>query len=809
MLSHGEAQSSNDQWADHGASPAEDVMLDESPVLGMPSYLTPLIGRDHERRQLGEHLTGAGQSLVVITGSGGIGKTRLAVQVANDLQRSWRHGTRFLPFASVPDTADLDAAFAWQLGLRDRPHQARRESIRQYLQLRETLLVVDNVEHLPHIADLLSFIVTSCASVALLVTSRAALGLYGEIAFPLQPLEVRRSQRQDRSSRIDPALALASPAVRLFVDRVRAIQPDFDVTSDNAADILAICEHLGGVPLALELTASRMAGTTTSDLLKDLAFTFAARPHPYNHRLRHQASLHDTIRASYDLLSRAEQQVFRTLCVMRGMWAIDDVLPLLTPDMPEMDAISVFDSLTARSLLQAHNASDDAHRFVINPVLHRFGEQLVATVGERPALTDRHARRMVDIAIEAEPNLTGPMQTHWLARIDGLHEDFRMALDWLMEQDNAIDALRMSTALWRYAYTRGQYGDVRGWIERALALVDDHDELRSRAFNGIGLLANVSGQLDHAQRAHEQALTLASRGQHHREIAVGRIGLADVAMSAHNDADVAIRHLEIARTAYEHLGDRRGIASVLTNQGNIEWQSGNLTAAFTTHEEASVLYQQAGDTRGVAWSDTNTGRIAAVQGHFHVAVPRLHTALDTYVAVGDISGVAEIMEAIALVTLELGDADRSSMLAGAATALRDSINSSRNSPDLEAFQAVLDALESRADHDHATAFAQGRSMSLEDALTLVRSVETPPAPEAPDAPDHQRLARAVFGITDREYEVLLLICDGLADGEIAERLGIGLRTVHTHVHQLVVKLDAASRVAVIRSAHQAKIVPAR
>ncbi|MBA2290178.1 MAG: LuxR family transcriptional regulator, partial [Chloroflexia bacterium] len=265
----------------------------------------------------------------------------------------------------------------------------------------------------------------------------------------------------------------------------------------------------------------------------------------------------------------------------------------------------------------------------------------------------------------------------------------------------------------------------------------------------------------------------------------------------------------IARTAYEHLGDRRGIASVLTNQGNIEWQSGNLTAAFTTHEEARVLYQQAGDTRGMAWSDTNTGRIAAEQGHFHEAVPRLNAALDIYVAVGDISGVAEIMEAIALVTLELGDADRSSMLAGAATALRDSINSSRNSPDLEAFQAVLDALESRADHDHATAFAQGRSMSLEDALTLVRSVETPPAPEAPDAPDHQRLARAEFGITDREHEVLLLICDGLADGEIAERLGIGLRTVHTHVHQLVVKLDAASRVAVIRSAHQAKIVPAR
>lgn len=784
-------------------------MIDESSFLGMPSYLTPLIGRDDERRQLADLLTGAGQSLVVITGSGGIGKTRLAVQVANDVQRSWRHGTRFLPFASVPDTADLDAAFAWQLGLRDTPHQAQRESIRQYLQFRETLLVVDNVEHLPHIADLLGYIATSCGSVALLVTSRAALGLYGEIAFPLQPLEVRNLPRERRASQIDPALVKGSPAVRLFVDRVRAVQPDFDVTAGNAADVLAICEHLGGVPLALELTASRMSGTTTSDLLKDLAFTFVARPHPYNYRLRHQASLHDTIRASYDLLSRAEQQAFRTLCVMRGMWSIEDVLPLLTLDMPEMDAISVFDSLTARSLLQAHHASDDAHLFVINPVLHRFGEQLITTVGERPALADRHARRMVDIAIEAEPNLTGPMQSRWLARIGGLHEDFRMAHHWLMEQGNAIDALRMSAALWRYAYTRGQYGDMRVWIERALAKVDDHDELRSRALNGIGLLANVSGQLDHARRAHEQALTLASRGQHHREIAIGRIGLADVAMSAHNDADAAIRHLEIARTAYEHLGDRRGIASVLTNQGNIEWQSGNLIAAFTTHEEASVLYQQAGDTRGVAWSDTNTGRIAAEQGHLHVAVPKLHAALDTYVAVGDISGAAEIMEAIAMITLKLGDADRSSMLAGAATALRDSINSSLNSPDLETFQAVLDALEFQADHDHATAFARGGSMSLEDALALVKSVEAPPVPEIPDAPDHRRLAHAEFGITNREHEVLLFICDGLADGEIAERLGISLRTVHTHVNQLLAKLDAASRVAVIRAAHQAKIVPAR
>lgn len=795
------------QWAAFGAQFPEDHVLGESPAVGMPSYLTPLIGRDQERAQIADLLTGSGQPMVVITGSGGIGKTRLAVQVANDLQRFFRHGTRFLSFAPTPPNADLDAAFAWQLGLRDAPHQRHRESIRQQLQFRETLLVIDNVEHLPGIAELLTFILTSCAGAALLVTSRAELGLYGEVAFPLQPLAVRPSPSHHRAHRIDPDQVRLSPAVRLFVDRVRAVQPDFDVTADNAEEVLAICEHLGGVPLALELTASQMAGATTTDMINNLAFNFAARPHPYSHLLRHQVSLQDTIRASYDLLSRPEQQAFRTLCIMRGMWSIEDVLPLLTPDMPELEAIEVFDSLAARSLLQPqHNGSSDL-RFIINPVLRHFGENLIATIGERPMLAKRHASRMVEIASDAEPNLTGQNQTTWLARIDALHEDFRMAFAWLMQEGQSTEALRMSTNLWRYAYTRGQYHDVRTWIEQALAMVDDHDALRSRALNGVGLLANVSGDLNEAQRAHQQALTLANRIQLHREIAIARLGLTDVAISAHDDTDAALRHLDIARTAYERLGDSRGIASVLTNRGNIEWKLGELGAAFTTHEEARVLYQQVGDTRGVAWSDTNTGRIAAQQGHAPDAVLRLHAALAAYVTVGDISGSAEIMEALAKVSLALGDTETASTLAGAATALRESIDSSLKHPDLKEFTSMLDTLEHLAEHDHLSAFERGRSMGPDEALALARAVETPPALPEPDVQDYRRLAHDTFGITPREHEVLRLVCDGLTDQDIADRLEIGLRTVHTHLNQLMNKFGAPSRVAVIGEAHRSKIVP--
>ena len=773
----------------------------------MPSYLTPIIGRDEERARVAVLFTEAHNRMVVITGSGGVGKTRLAVQVANDLQRTFRHGTRFLSFSSVPANADLDAAFAWQLGLRDTPHQSHRESIQQRLQLRESLLVIDNVEHLPDIADLLTFILAGCPSISQLVTSRAELGLYGEVVFPLQPLTVQ--PRRNRNAPADPELVRQNPAVRLFVERIRATQPDFEVTSANADDVLAICEHLGGVPLALELTASQMAGQTPGDILDTLTSSIAARPHPYSHLLRHRVSLHDTIRSSYDLLDPPEQQAFRSLSIMRGHWTIEDVLPLLTADMPEPEAISVFERLSSRSLLQPHMNGDGELRFVINPILRRFGEEMIAAAGEESLVADRHARRLSQIATEAEPHLTGAEQTQWLARLGALHEDFRMAHRRLMKQGNAIDALRMSTALWRYAYTRGQYQDVRGWIEEALPAVEQHDELRSRALNGAGLLANVSGDLEEAQHAHERALALASRMGQHREIAVGRIGLADVAVSAHDDIDAALRHLDIAREAYEHLGDARGIASVLTNQGNIEWQMQELAAAFSTHEQARVLYAQAGDTRGVAWSDTNTGRIAALQGRHDEAIPRLHAAMESYIAVGDSSGLAEIFEALAKVALSLGDAMTASSLAGAATALRESIDSSLKSPDLESFNALLDALEDVLEHDHPNVFEEGRRLSPEAAIALARSVEAPAPPVSAEAPDHARRAREMFGITPREHEVLLLVCEGLSDQVIADRLEVSLRTIHTHINQLLAKLEESSRLGIIRAAHDAKIVPAR
>ena len=772
---------------------------------GLPAYLTVLIGRTRDREELRELLVDRGHRMVVITGSGGIGKTRMAVQVATDLQRHFRDGVRFLPFASVPPNADLDATFAWYLGLRDTQERSYRESIRQYLQFRQQLLVVDNAEHLPELIELLVFIQTNCPTVSMIVTSRSTLGLYGEVVHQLQPLTVRPAGSMLPAA--TPTDIARSPAAQLFRERVRAVVPDFEITEANADDIAAICDSLGGIPLALELTAPRMATRTTSELRSELEQSLEEQPLPLAHRLKAPMSLRDTMRLSYDMLGPEEQWVFRTLSIMRGHWTIEDVLPLLTPDIDELDAITHIDSLVTRSLINSPSEANDDVRFIINPVLRHFGRNLLLAQRDEQATADRHAARMIELAEQAEPELTGKHQQDWLRRIDALHEDFRHAHDHLLAHDRHVDALRMSNALWRYAYTRGHYREVRQWIEASVGKVEGHEALRSRALNGVGLLANVTGDVEGTRWAHEQALQLASRIGLHQEIALARIGLADVEVLSGGDTTRALRHLEIAASTYERLQDARGLAAVLTNQGNIQWTRRELDHAFTMHEEARVLYAQANDLRGVAWSDTNTGRIAAQQRRYREALPRLLSALDGYVALGDAHGLNEILEALAGVAVGIDDLETASVLAGAATRLRTVLGTPLKNPDLEEFQETLEA--ARQSPRHAEAFERGMHLSIEEAIAIARSISLPEWYQDADIRDGQQLASEKFGITPREYQVLTLLDEGLTDHQIADRLNLSHRTVQTYTSSIAQKLEASTRVSIVRAAHQAGITGKR
>jgi non-specific serine/threonine protein kinase len=771
----------------------------QAPRGGMPVWLTTMVGREADLRALRRLLLDDEQRLVIVTGPGGVGKTRLAAQVATDLQGAFRDGARFIPLASAPAGADPSAAFAWHLGLRDTQGQSYRDSILRDLASREMLLVVDNVEHLPRIETLLRAIQNGCPEVFMLVTSRSELGIYGEVGHQVLPLPVLDggsvlSVRQ-------PDVALRSAAVRLFTERARAVQPAFAITPANAADIVAICELLGGLPLAIELTAPSVATRSPASVRAELEGVVDAG---------HVASLpdttrpmHDTIRLSYDRLAPAAQRAFRTLSLMEGLWTVDDVLPILADDADELDAIAHVDTLATRSLIYTPTGPDAEPRFTMNPMLRAFGRERLAELGEREAVARRHAERMVGLAEEAEPRMTGPGQTQWLARIDALHDDFRTAHAWLLARDRAVDALRLCASLWRYAYTRGHYREMREWLEVALAGVDGHEHLRCRALTGLGMLANITRDPDGSREAYQQALGIALSLDLHREIAISRIGLADIEATVANDTDSALRHLEFAAETYVRLQDARGIASVLTNRGYIEWQLGKLDAAFATHEEARAMYERVSDTRGIAWSDTNTGRIAVRQGRLHEAVPRLVAGLDGYLKIGDAAGVAETLEAFAAAAVATGERETASVLLGAAAALRERIDSTLFGLDREERDETLAA--AREAPGHEAAYARGAGLSAEEAIAIAREIPVPPAP-AP-AIDARALARERFGLTSREHEVLVLLSGGLTNPQIAACLAISPRTVQTYMASILRKMGVPSRVAAARAAHQAGIIP--
>lgn len=758
----------------------------------LPEWPTRLIDREADRERLRALLRDRGARLVVVTGPGGVGKTRLAVAVAEELRDRYRHGVRFLPLAAIPDRVDLDATIARYLGLRDTDAAGHRDLICRFLQTRELLLVLDGADHVPEAIELLTEIQARCPGIVMLVTSRVAFGVYGEITHQVYPLAHRV---ESLLPKLPPDRLVASDAVQLFRDRARMVAPDFEVTAEAAGTIAAICEHLGGLPLAIELTAPRVARESPAALLDELVHSPAFAPPG--------AVMDATIRRSYDRLPPDGQRVFRSLCIMCGRWTIDDVLPIMPPGVDELKAIAHLDALVDSSLITGRRHADEDHRFTVNPVLRQFGRARLAETGESRAVADRHAARMVALAEEAAPELTGPRQGEWLARLDALYDDMGDAHAHLLDHDQPVEALRLATALWRYAYTHGHYREGRAMIEAALPRVSHHDALRARALNGVGLLSNLLRDADAARAAHRRALELAEAHDLGPEIAMARIGLADVEVSFTQDLAAALHHLDHAAAAYERARDVRGVALVLTNRGNIVWMRGQLDRAFAAHEEARVLYAQVRDTRGMAWSDTNTGRIAARQHRYDEAVPRLRAALDGYVEIGDAYGITEVLEALAGVAAGTDELETASVLAGAATSMRVALGAPLKQPDLEEFQATLAA--ARQSPRHEEAYARGTRLTPEEAVAIARAVPVPETTAAsPGGAEH---ARTRYGITPREYEVLRLLGEGLTDQQIADRLNISVRTAQTYTSALLRKLDVPTRTLAARAARQAGLIP--
>ena len=478
----------------------------------LPSPLTPLIGREQDAAEVCALLQRSEVRLVTLRGAGGVGKTRLALQVATDLQGGFVDGVFFIALASLRDPDLVVPTIAHRLGLTETGDWPLLERLYASLGEKHMLLVLDNFEQVATAAPQLSELLVACPRIKLLVTSRAVLHIGEEYEYAVPPLAVPDLQHLPQLP--EPEKLLQSAAVALFLQRARAIKPAFQLTPANAGAIAEICVRLDGLPLAIELAAARINLLSPRALLERLSHRLAVLTSTSQDMPARQQTLRSTLTWSYDLLRTEVQQLFGYLSVFVGGCTLEAVEAVCgTSDDPAtLSGFSILDgvaSLVDTSLLNAAEQEDQEIRFTMLETIREYGWERLISSGEARVIQRAHAAYYLRLAEEAELKLTGPAQRVWLKRLEREHENLRAAMQWWMDQGESEMALRLGGALFRFWWMHGNVREGREWMEKAMMGSEETAALvRAKALGCAGSLATIQGRFGQAKEFLTQSLRL-------------------------------------------------------------------------------------------------------------------------------------------------------------------------------------------------------------------------------------------------------------------------------------------------------------
>jgi predicted ATPase/DNA-binding CsgD family transcriptional regulator len=819
----------------------------------LPIPLTSFVGREQEIATVCALLRRSEIRLLTLIGTGGVGKTRLALQVATRLSKDFADQVYIISLMETSDPELVVSTIAKTLGLQELGNQPILDLLKAFLKENQLLLLLDNFEQVIEAAPALTDLLATCSGLKILVTSRERLRISGEQTFFVPPLAL-----PDLAQLPEKEALILYPAITFFLERARMVLPEFILNEENARIVAEICIHLDGLPLAIELAVPRLRVLSLQTLLERLDHRLQVLIHGMRDAPGRQQTLQNTLEWSYRLLNPQEQQLFRFLSVFVGgctLQAIETIWELAGHLQEKELVLEAVASLLDKSMLYRSTQEAEEPRLLLLRTVREYGLQRLTLTGELERIQWAHATYYLALAEEAKLQLRGPLPHPWLERLQREHENLREALCFLIahgEKEASIGtemALRLGKALERFWMIGGHVKEGRDLLERALKRSREvSPSIRGYALCILAILARYQGDYGAAEAAGEESLATfrelddpsgianalyrlgyvawmrgdpgTARMCYEESLAIsGREQYREQCKDARSEtlyysAYLAFfqRETQLARLLIEEsldlsreLGDQYNIASALNLLGWILLLQEDIAAARTLQEESLKANRELGNQRGIAHTQCALGEIAYRRGDFAQACERYEEGLALLMWLDDRLMVAIYLERLASVAVALGEAIWAVHLLSAAQALRQVMGASMTTPlERDAREETLTTLHNLLDEQvFAAVWEKGQAMSPEQAVAaralstqataLSAGVKSPMRNmHSPDAL-HENL-------TPREREVLRLVAQGLTDAQVAQRLVISPRTVNFHLSSIYRKLEVSSRSAATRYA---------